>query len=72
MSVIKKSSFPLHLDVYNTFITDTNPNSRYFKITQLNDVFTGGKNGFLIQGAPELKEGSYIFLEIKLFNLIFI
>jgi hypothetical protein len=65
MSIIKKSSFPLHLDVFNVFINDTNSTSRYFKITQLQDTLTGGKNAFLIQGSLELREGSYLFIEVK-------
>ena len=65
MSIIKKSSFPLHLDVFKVLINDTNPTSRYFKVTQLQDTLTGGKNAFLIQGSLELREGSYLFIEVK-------
>lgn len=65
MSIIKKSSFPLHLDVFSVFINDTSPTSRYFKVTQLPDTLTGGKNAFLIQGSLELNDGSYLFVEIK-------
>jgi len=65
MSIIKKSSFPLHLDVFKVFTNDTDPDSKYFKITQLNDTLTGGKNAFLIQGTTYLRGGSYIFVEVK-------
>lgn len=65
MAIIQKSSFPLNLEVYPVFINDTLDSSRYFKVTQLPDAFTGGKNAFLIQGATELKEDSYIFVEVK-------
>lgn len=65
MSVIKKTLFPQNLDRYQTFITDNNPNSDYFKITELPDTFTGGKNAFLIQGSELLVPDSLLKIEIK-------
>jgi hypothetical protein len=65
MAIIQKSSFAQHLDTYKTFITDTVEFSRYFKISQLPDTFTGGKNAFLVQGSPELADGTYLMIEIK-------
>lgn len=65
MAIIQKYSFPQNLEAYNTFLEDTTEFSRYFKVTQLRDTFTSGKNAFLIQGAPELKDGSYLMIEVK-------
>jgi len=66
MARIKKYS-PIvdpHLKYYETFIVDTDINSRYFKISEFKDTFTGGKNGFLIEGSPELLESTEIKIEI--------
>ena len=52
------------LTTYNTFVTDTNPNSTYFRITEFKDTFTGGKNGFLIEGSEHLMESTEIKIEI--------
>ncbi len=65
MGIIKKTVFAQNLDKYNAFLTDTDSNSRYFRVTQIPDVFTGGKNGFLIQGSTELAKDSYLMIEIK-------
>ena len=65
MAVIQKTLFPENLDKYNTFVTDTDPFSKYFKITELADTFTGGKNAFLIQGSNQLVADTLIKIEIK-------
>jgi hypothetical protein len=65
MAVIKKTLFAENLDRYQTFVTDTNPTSEYFKITELSDTFTGGKNAFLIQGSDYLVPDTLIKIEIK-------
>ena len=65
MSTTKKSSFATNLDQIGVFITDTDPASRYFKVTQLNETLTGGKNAFLIQGSERLRDNTYIYIEIK-------
>jgi len=66
MAIIKKFAEVLTqpLSTYQTFVVDTNPNSTYFRITELNDTFTGGKNGFLIEGSEHLKESTEIRLQI--------
>ena len=58
MAVIKKFAEVLtqNLTSFGTFIVDNTPNSEYFKITEFKDTFTGGKNGFLIEGSEHLKE----------------
>ena len=65
MSVIKKTLFPENLENVPVLITDTELNSKYFKITELSDTFTGGKNAFLIQGSEFLVPDTIIKIEIK-------
>jgi hypothetical protein len=65
MSLIKKTLFDENIEKYNVFINDTTPFSEYFKITELNDTFTGGKNAFLIQGSEQLVSDSIIKLQIR-------
>ena len=65
MAVIQKTLFAENLDRYQTFVTDTNPSSEYFKITELSDTLTGGKNAFLIQGSEYLVSDTLIKIEIK-------
>ena len=64
MARIKKFSPKENLTSFNTFIVDTGNNSDYFRITEFKDTFTGGKNGFLIEGSPYLKESTEIKMEI--------
>ena len=65
MALTRKTLFKENLEKYQTFVTDTNPNSTYFKISELPDVFTGGKNAFLIQGSEYLVPDTLIKIEIK-------
>ena len=65
MALLKKTLFDEKLETYNVLVEDTAPFSNYFKITELSDVFTGGKNAFLIQGSPELVADSLIKIQIK-------
>ena len=53
-----------HLTDYQTLITDSNPNSEYFRITEFKDTMSGGKNGFLIEGSEHLLETTEIKIEI--------
>jgi len=52
------------LSSYGTFILDTEPNSKYFKITEFKDTFTGGKNGFLIEGSQHLMQNTEIKIQV--------
>ena len=65
MAIIQKTLFPENLEKYNTFVRDTETNSKYFKITELPDTLTGGKNAFLIQGSQYLVPDTLIKIEIK-------
>jgi len=65
MAIIKKTLFAENLDKYNTFVQDVDPNSKYFKITELSDTLTGGKNAFLIQGSEYLVSDTLIKIELK-------
>ena len=64
MARIKKYSPEQKLSSFQTFIIDDNPNSDYFRITEFKDTFTGGKNGFLIEGSEYLKESTEIKIEL--------
>lgn len=64
MARIKKFSTKENLSSFQTFIVDERNNSEYFRITEFKDTFTGGKNGFLIEGSEHLKESTEIKLEI--------
>ena len=64
MAIIKKFAPFQNLSNFEVFENDTLPNSEYFKITELKETFTGGKNGFLIEGSEYLKETSEVKIEI--------
>ena len=48
MSKIEKKSPLLNLQNFQVFLTDTVASSNYFRVSELSDTFTSGKNGFLI------------------------
>lgn len=64
MAIIKKYSSFENLSNYKTFIIDDEPNSEFFKISEFKETFTGGKNGFLIEGSPYLKETTELKIEV--------
>jgi hypothetical protein len=61
----EKTLFDDRLEKVNVLINDTDPNSTYFKVTELNDTFTGGKNAFLIQRSEYLVAHTLIKIQIK-------
>ena len=65
MAVIQKTLFAKNLDRYSVLVNDTDPNSKYFKVTELPDTFTGGKNAFLVAGGSELVGDTKIQIELK-------
>ena len=64
MARIKKTSPLLNLTNFQTFIIDDNPLSQYFRISELSDLLTAGKNGFLLEGSTFLKPSTEIKIEI--------
>ena len=65
MAVIQKTLFPKNLDKYAVLVNDTQIDSKYFKITELPDTFTGGKNAFLIAGSEYLVPDTKIQIELR-------
>ncbi len=65
MAVIQKTLFPKNLDKYAILVNDTQSDSKYFKITELPDTLTGGKNAFLIAGSEYLVPDTKIQIELK-------
>ena len=65
MAVIKKTLFPKNLEKFAVLVDDTQSDSKYFKITELPDTFTGGKNAFLIAGSDFLVPDTKIQIELK-------
>jgi hypothetical protein len=64
MAIIKSFASYQNLSNFGTFINDQSRTSEYFRITEFKDTFTGGKNGFLIEGSEHLKETTEIKIEI--------
>jgi hypothetical protein len=64
MAVIQKTLFSKNLTNYSVLVNDTQADSKYFKITQLPDTFTGGKNAFLIAGSEYLVPDTKIQIEL--------
>lgn len=64
MAKIQKTSPFLNLQNFQVFLNDTIPSSNYFRVSELSDTFTAGKNGFLIEGSPYLKGDTEIKIEI--------
>ena len=64
MSKIEKTSPLLNLQNFQVFLTDTVASSNYFRVSELSDTFTSGKNGFLIEGSPFLKGDTEIKIEV--------
>jgi hypothetical protein len=62
MARIKKygTTYTPDLSSYLTFIVDDDINSRYFRISDFSETFTGGKNAFLIEGSEHLLETTEI------------
>lgn len=64
MPKTKKQLFPKNLLDYEVLIEDTSANSEYFQITGLPQLFTGGRNSFLVDGSSFLLNGSQLQVEI--------
>jgi hypothetical protein len=64
MARTRKFSTTRNLYKYDVLIEDRTPRSEYFKITQFDGYFYGGRNAFLIAGSPVLVENSKILVEV--------
>jgi hypothetical protein len=64
MAKIQKTSPLLGLQNFQVFLNDTSATSQYFRVSELADTFTAGKNGFLIEGSPFLKGDTEIKIEV--------
>ena len=64
MAIIKSFAPFQNLSNFQTFLVDDNPLSEYFRITEFKETFTGGKNGFLIEGSEFLKETTEVKIEL--------
>jgi hypothetical protein len=64
MAKLKNSQTKRDLSKNSVYITDTDPLSTYFKLSELPDVLTSGKNAFLINGSVHLKETTEVLVEI--------
>ena len=64
MAKTRKTLQLKNLAKYDVLITDTSPNSTYFNVSNIPQVFTGGRNSFLIGGSLLLKRKSTIQIEI--------
>jgi len=64
MAIIKSFSPFQNLSNFQTFLVDENPNSDYFRISEFTEQYTGGKNGFLIEGSEFLKETTEVKIEV--------
>ena len=62
--IIKVGNKFENLSGYNTFITDKEVNSQYFRVSKFADTFTAGKNLFLMEGSEFLKQSTDIKIEI--------
>ena len=63
-SIKRKSNQYIGLHLVNTYITDTDPNSEYFRVSGIPEVFPGGKTAFRIDGSDLLKLNSEVKVEV--------
>lgn len=64
MARTRKSIQSLNLYKYDVLIDDKGPRSEYFKISQFDGYFYGGRNAFLVAGAAVLQPGSKVLVEV--------
>jgi hypothetical protein len=64
MAKIKKYVQLKNLASRSVWVTDDDPTSRYFRLAQIPDVLTAGKNAFLINGSDELVPTTEILIEL--------
>jgi hypothetical protein len=64
MARIRRSIQPLDLFKYDVLIEEKGMRSDYFKITQFDGYFYGGRNAFLVAGSGVFKSNSKILVEV--------
>jgi hypothetical protein len=64
MAITHKTTQKLDLAKYQTWIVDTDPNSTYFRLSQIPEVLNAGKNSILINGSPNLVGSTEVLMEI--------
>jgi hypothetical protein len=64
MARTRRSVFPQRLNRVDVLIEDRGPRSDYFKISQFDGYFYGGRNAFLIAGSTTLRPRSKVLVEV--------
>ena len=64
MPKLKKQVQKRDLARIGTWVLDDAPNSEYFRLTQIPEVLTNGKNGFLINGSANLIQTTDVLVEL--------
>jgi hypothetical protein len=64
MARTRKKIQSLNLYKYDVLIEDSGPRSDYFKLSQFDGYFSGGRNAFLIAGSGILRPNSNILVEV--------
>ena len=64
MAKTKKTLLPKNLAKYDVYIEDRELYSQYFRASNLPQVFTGGRNSFLLGATNLLKDRSTVLIEI--------
>jgi hypothetical protein len=64
MAVFRKQIQAQNLHIYRTWLDDTDPQSKYFQLSQFPEVLTIGKNAFLIHGTQELVPSTELKIEL--------
>lgn len=64
MAKLRKQIQSLGLLNYDVLIEDSATRSEYFKVTQFDGYFYGGRNAFLLAGSPVLQVRTKVFVEV--------
>lgn len=64
MAKLQRSLQKQNLQAVRVLIDDEDPSSRFFRVKEIRDVLHGGRQGFLIQGAPELVNDTEVLIEL--------
>ena len=64
MAKIQRSIQKQDLQGKRVLIDDTDPSSRYFRVKEVTDVLHSGRQGFLLEGSPELVNDTEVLIEL--------